>query len=149
MQTLRKSLLNKALWMLSAALFSIWIASLFLCSADRSVALDQFEGVWKTTAKKYNDRFFEISDSTITFGTGEGTQDIYFIHGVTKSSGNEGIVITLSFDNTAETQFELSFYYKPYHGSVIYFKNQRDIKWTRVNSMQGKKSSDISNSKKL
>jgi hypothetical protein len=148
MQILRKSLLNKAVWMLSAALFSIWIASLFLCSANTRVALDQFEGVWKTTAKNYNDRFFEISDSTITFGTGGGNQDIYFIHSATKSSGDEGIIITLSFDNTAETQFKLSFYYKPYHGGVIYFKNQQDVKWTRVNSMQGKKWSDISESKK-
>ena len=148
MQTLRKSLLNKALWMLSATVFLIWIASLFLCSASRSVALDEFEGVWKTTAKNYNDRFFEISDSTITFGTGDGTQDIFFIHSATKTSGDQGIIITLSFDNTADTEFKLSFYYKPYHGGVIYFKNQRDVKWARVNSMQGQKSSDISESKK-
>ncbi len=145
---MKQLLLNKIVWIPSGALFLIWMASLFLCSPDTRVGLDEFDGVWKTTAENYDDRFFEISDSTITFGTGDATQDIYFIHAVTKSAEDQGTVYTISYDNIEGTKFKISFYYQPSHGGVIYFKNQKDVKWTRLNSMQSKKLSDMNASKK-
>ncbi len=129
-----------------AALFLIWTASLFLCSADTRVALDEFQGVWKTTAENYDNRFFEISDATITFETGAGKQDIYYIRAVTKSAGDEDNVYTINYDNIEGTEFKLSFYYQEVHGGVIHFKNQKDIEWTRIDSMQSKESSNFKES---
>ena len=131
---MKKLFLNKAVWMPFAALFLLWMASLFLCSSDARVALDEFQGVWRTTAENYADRFFEISDSTLTFGTGDGSQTIYYIRTVTKSTGDKDNVYTISYDNIEGTDFKLFFYYQPSQGGVIRFKNQEDVKWTRLNT---------------
>lgn len=130
----------------SAALFLIWMASLLLCSGGTRIKLDEFQGVWKTTALSYDDRFFEISDSTITFGTGNGGQDIYFIRALTKRTDGKDTLYTLTYDNIEGTDFKRSFYYRQSRGGVIQFKNQEDIEWTRVNSVPGKELSDINGS---
>ena len=69
---MNKFLQNKTIWVLSVVLVSILSFSLFLCRGDNRVTVDEFLGVWKTTAQNYEDRVFEISDTTITFGTGNG-----------------------------------------------------------------------------
>ena len=131
LQIMKKFLRNKTVWIPSCALFIILTTSLFLCGGDTRVALDQFFGVWKTTALNYEDRFFEISDSTITFGTGNGKQDICYIQAATKTVEDKNILYTITYANLEETDFKLSFYYKKDHGGVIQFKNQMDIEWTR------------------
>ena len=73
---MKKFFLNEFVWIPSATILFIWTASLWLCSTDARVALDEFQGVWKTTDANYEDRFFEISESTIAFGTGNGKQEL-------------------------------------------------------------------------
>ena len=130
----------------SAALLFMWTASLLLCGADARVALDEFQGVWKTTAVNYEDRFFEISSSTITFGTGNGKQDVYYIRAATKRIEGNDAVYTIAYDNIEGTEFKLCFYYHRSREGVIQFKNQRDIEWTRVNSRQGQELPDVNES---
>ena len=130
---MNKFLRNKTIWVPSVALFSILSLSLFLCSGDNRVAPDEFLGVWKTTALNYEDRFFEISDSTITFGTGNGKKDICCIQAATKTVEDKDILYTITYANLEKTEFKLSFYYKKDHGGVIQFKNQMDVEWTRDN----------------
>jgi hypothetical protein len=143
MRILKKFLQHKAVWMSSTALLLISTVSLFLCSGDARVSADEFKGVWKTTDLNYDDRFFEISDATVTFGTGNGKQDMYYIRAVTKSAGDKDTVYTITYHNIKGTDFKLCFYYRQAHGGVIQFKNQKDIEWTRVNSMQSKELPDI------
>lgn len=128
-----KFLLNKVVWIPSGALFLIWTACLLMCSGDTRVALDEFQGIWKTTALNYDDRFFEISDSTISFGTGNGEQDIYYILAATKHTEDKDTVYTITYDNIEGIEFKLSFYYQQSNGGVIQFKNHKDIEWTRIN----------------
>jgi hypothetical protein len=130
---MNKFLRNKTIWVPSVVLFSILSLSLLLCSGDNRVTLDEFLGVWKTTALNYEDRFFEISDSTIAFGTGNGKQDICYIQAATKTVEDKDILYTITYANLEKTEFKLSFYYKKDHGGVIQFKNQMDIEWTRDN----------------
>jgi hypothetical protein len=130
---MNKFLRNKTIWVPSVVLFSILSLSLFLCSGDNRVTLDEFLGIWKTTALNYEDRFFEISESTLTFGTGNGKQDICYIQAATKTVEDKDILYTITYANSEKTEFKLSFYYKKDHGGVILFKNQMDIEWTRDN----------------
>jgi hypothetical protein len=130
----------------SATLFVIWMASLWLCSGDTRVALDEFQGVWKTTSANYDDRFFEIANTTITFGTGDGKQDIYYIRAATKRAEDKDTVYTITYENPEGTEFRLSFYYQQSRGGVIQLKNQRDIEWARINSMPGKELSEANES---
>ena len=122
---------NKIVWVSSVALFVFLPLFYFLCSGDSRVTLDKFLGVWKTTAANYEDRFIEITTSTIAFGIGDGKQDIYHIQAVTKVVEDKKNLYTLTFENIEETDFKLSFYYNQNSGGVIRFKNQSDIEWTR------------------
>lgn len=130
----------------AAALLFIWMASLFMCSADTRVTLDEFQGVWQTAAVNYDDRFFEISGATITFGTGDCRQDIYYIRKATKRTADKDTVYTITCDNIEGTEFKLSFYYRQAHGAVIQFRNQKHIEWTRINSTQSKELPGINES---
>jgi hypothetical protein len=107
---------------------SLW---LLFCSAGNRAALDEFMGVWKTTADQYEERFFEIADATITFGIGDGKQDTCYIRDVTKAVEDKGTLYTITYQNIEETDFKLSFYYKQDDGGVIQFENRMDIEWTR------------------
>jgi hypothetical protein len=122
---------NKTIWVSTVALFFLLALSLFLCSRDTRVTLDEFVGVWNTTAINYEDRFFKISDSTIAFGIGDGKQDIYYIQAVTQTLEDKKHLYTISYENIEKTDFKLSFYYDRDAGGVIRFKNQMDIEWTR------------------
>ena len=122
------------------------MASLWLCSGDARVALDEFEGVWKTSSANYDDRFFKIADSTITIGTGDGKQDIYYIRAATERTEDRDTMYTIIYENLEGTEFKLCFYYLRARGGVIQFKNQRDIEWTRSNSMLSKELSEANES---
>ena len=122
---------NKILWASSGALFLFVSLSIIFCSKDTRVNLDEFCGVWKTSAENYEDRFFEITDSTIAFGIGNGKQKIYYIQAVTKTVEDKKNLYTITYENIEETDFKLSFYYNQNSGGVIRFKNQMDTEWTR------------------
>ena len=130
---MKNLLRNKIIWMPTVVVFFILTTSLFLCSGDPRVGIDQFLGVWETTAVNYEDRFFEIADATITFATGEGKQDICYIQAVTRTIEDKKTVYTITYDNIEGAEFKLSFYYKPARGGAIQFKNQMDVEWTRDN----------------
>ena len=122
---------NKMIWASSGVLVLLVTLAIIFCSNDSRVTLDKFYGLWKTTAENYEDRFFEITDSTIAFGIGNGKQDIYYIQAVTKTVEDKQNLYTITCENIEETDFKLSFYYDRNAGGVIRFKNQMDIEWTR------------------
>ena len=122
---------NKILWASSGVLFLFVCLSIIFCSKDSHVTLDEFCGLWETSAENYEDRFFEITDSTIAFGIGNDKQDIYYIQAVTKTVEDKKNLYTITYEDIEETDFQLSFYYERNAGGVIRFKNQSDIEWTR------------------
>ena len=88
-------------------------------------------GKWTTSEPRYQDRFFEITKKTFTYGLGEDKEDINFISSIEKSLEGNHILYTINYKNKDGSAFTRSFYYKSSNGDVITFKNQKDIKWTK------------------
>ena len=130
-RTMNKLWQNKFIWASSGVLVLFISLSIIFCSKDSRVALDEFYGVWKTSAVNYEDRFFEITDSTIAFGIGNGKQNIFYIQEATKTAEDNKSLYTITYEDIQKTDFQLSFYYDRKAVGIIRFKNQSDIEWTR------------------
>ncbi|UCF92817.1 MAG: hypothetical protein JSW39_01275 [Desulfobacterales bacterium] len=109
------------------------LAALFLW---RSGASDELPhgvwGHWETTDSRYQDRFFEVSHATLAFGTGRGGVERYSIAGVEKASEGNGSHYTIHYNDEEGSDYKISFYYDPTNGGAIRFKNQKQIRWTRI-----------------
>ena len=99
----------------------------FQCGKNRTVP-DDLIGVWKTSEEKYEDRFFEIDRTTITFGTGGENSDT---HPITNIEVEKGSLCTIYYKNAEGQEFKLSFTYQPAGQGEIKFKNQDQIVWTK------------------
>jgi hypothetical protein len=88
-------------------------------------------GVWKTSHPKYADRYFEIRKDVIIFGQGEGKSEFHAIADVDQSADGESTLYTITHVNHDGQRFTFAFYYRPDDHGALWFKNQKDIKWTR------------------
>ena len=87
-------------------------------------------GVWKTSAPKYADRYFELRSDMIVFGTGGGTVSRHVIKRIEEAREGDQTLYTI-FYTEDETKYQWSFYYDPVHGKSIRLKPQASIVWTR------------------
>ncbi len=102
------------------------------CGKNRSIPND-LVGVWKTSAPKYADRFFEIEKNTITFGTGEGNFEIYAITNieVEKVREEKSTLYTICYENEEEQKYKFAFYHYSEKKGMIRLKHQNQIVWTK------------------
>jgi hypothetical protein len=102
------------------------------CSKIKT-APDDLIGVWKTSDPKYEDRFFEVDRSTITFGKGGGDSDTHSITSIEIEKGDEarGNLYTIAYKDKEGQKFTFLIYYNPANQGTIRFKNQDQIEWTR------------------
>ena len=124
---------HKLHWIALVGFSLVLISTLLLCTPEVDVSIGNFLGVWKSSAPKYKDRFFKISESTITFGTGNGNSKKFIVDRVIKTVEEKKTVYTISYIDVEGTDFKLAFYYTPKNKGVIRFKNQQEIEWTRIN----------------
>ena len=124
---------QKSNWIALAGFSLALVSILLLCTRETVVPIDIFLGVWKTSAPKYKDRFFKITASTITFGTGNGNSKKFIVDRVIKTVEEKKTVHTISYRDVEGTDFKLAFFYTTKNKGVIRFKNQQDIEWTRIN----------------
>lgn len=110
----------------------IFMAYLLFSQASSGAVPASLYGTWKTSAPQYADRFLEISEGVIMFGTGGDTLESYVIdHAETRSEG-EKTLYTITYLDQDMTEFRLSFYYEPRRDRLITFKYQDHLKWARV-----------------
>lgn len=89
-------------------------------------------GVWKTSAPKYADRFMEISEGVILFGTGKDTLESYVLDSVDIQPDGTKTLYTITYLDRDMEELRLSFYYEPGGKPLMTFKNQDHLMWTRV-----------------
>jgi hypothetical protein len=102
--------------------------------ANRNVP-EQLIGEWQSSDERYSDRQLEITHSSISFTTGEGTVSTGFIKDVKAVPEGARTLYTVVYELEG-TRNEVSFYYetgKKAEG-VIRFKNQQGTGWTRKES---------------
>ena len=81
------------------------------------------------TSSSYENRFFEISEDLVVFGTGGGNTETYRISSIREVPDDDGLLYTLSYYADGD-EHGFFFYYDPADGGVIRFKNQLDMAWT-------------------
>lgn len=108
------------------------IVTIFIFYIKKDVCIpDPMIGRWTTSEPRYTDRFFELSQTTFTYGLGGDKKDVCVISSIKKSVQDNNTLYTINHHNTDGMKYTRSFYYYPANGGVIKFKNQEDIKWTK------------------
>ncbi len=105
---------------------------LLLSNGSSSPVSAHLNGVWRTQASGYADRFLEISDHVILFGTGGDTLESYVIERVESEPDGTKTLYTITYRDIDMTEFRLSVYYKPRGQPSMTFKHQDHLRWTRV-----------------
>ena len=104
----------------------------FLCFPKKHTRFPEgLIGTWTTSKQKYRDRFFELTQITVTYGIGNKKTNVYFISNTEKDVQDNTVLYTIKYHNSAGIQYSRSFYYDATNGGVIKFKNQKNILWTK------------------
>lgn len=108
------------------------LATLAACQAQKENSVpDHLLGVWSTSAPRYADRYIEIRNDMIIFGTGGDAFELHVLAELNEAREGEAILYTISHLNHFGQPYTLSFYYEPTSDGIIRFKNQREIAWTK------------------
>ncbi len=114
------------------SIFALTLISTFIWFSKQNTKFpENLIGTWTTSEKKYIDRFFELTPTTITYGIGREKTNVYNISNVKKDVQNNTVLYTIEYHNSDGVQYTRSFYYDTTKGGVIKFKNQEDIPWTK------------------
>ena len=106
------------------------------CHSKESITVSsELAGVWKTSAPKYKDCFFELNEHLIIFVSGDLLEniDVNFISKIESTHKERQILYSIYYENLEDQEFKFSFYYDPSKGGVIRFKNQEKIEWRKGN----------------
>ena len=88
-------------------------------------------GVWKTQARKYRDRSFEVQPDRVIFETGEETSDTNIVIGIENREEDGRLLYDIDYLSPDGLEHTFSFYYEPMAGGVIALKNQSAIVWRK------------------
>jgi len=119
----------KLKWIFIAAV--ILTAVLVLRPKDDKFLPDDLVGRWTTSAPEYTDRFLELSEVSVIFGTGKDNIDVNFISSVDKRVEGGSIIYTIQYHDLNDMDGQVSFYWDPTE-EVIRLKNQKRIIWEKV-----------------
>ena len=104
-----------------------WLFAPDQSSSFHPVTLDDLQGVWTTTHPRYQDRFLQFDDQTVTFGWGNAGAGSYTIDGVDSEPGKDAALVHIRYLDLAGTDYQLSFYYVAQHGGRIQMNNQKNF----------------------
>jgi hypothetical protein len=128
----------KTKWILISA-FILIVVSIFVFFSKKNADLpENFAGKWTTLDPRYADRYFELTKTTLTYGLGDGKEDIYQVSGVKKIIEDNNILYTIYYKNEDGLKFTRSFYYEPANDGKIRFKNQEEIAWIQMKNAADK-----------
>lgn len=119
-----------------AGIFVLILLVLTLRTPKHAVP-DYLLGEWHTSDPNYSDRFFEITQVSISFTTGGATVSTGVIKEIKTVQEGNRTLYTVVYDLDG-TRNEVSFYYETgsakAKGDVIRFKNQQNTVWTKNES---------------
>jgi hypothetical protein len=125
---------NRTTLLAVASIFAL-ILLVFLLRTPKHHVPDHLLGEWHTSDPNYSDRFFEITQVSISFTTGGATVSTGVIKEIKVVPEGTRTLYTVVYDLEG-TRNEVSFYYETgsAKGDVIRFKNQQNTIWTRNES---------------
>ncbi|MBW1728330.1 MAG: hypothetical protein JRI69_13850 [Deltaproteobacteria bacterium] len=118
-------------WIIISVFILIVVSIFIFYLKEDEVFPDPMIGRWTTSEPRYTDRFFELSQTTFTYGLGGDKKDLCVISSIEKSVQDNNTLYTINYHNIDGMKYTRSFYYYPANGGVIKFKKQEGIKWTK------------------
>lgn len=107
------------------------VVGLSACASDESSLPDDLVGVWRTTARKYRDRSFELQPDKVIFETGEETPDTNILLSIETLEEDGRLLYDIIYLSRDGLEHTFSFYYEPKGEGVIALKNQSAIVWKK------------------
>ncbi len=106
-------------------------ACLIGCGAEEDNALpEQLLGVWKSSAKGFEDNSLELRKDAIVFGAGGSEFNPNSIYKVEQTSEADGrIFLKVFFTDREGNDYDTSFSFNPKDGGSIRFKNRAEVEW--------------------
>ena len=126
---LRKAIPYFALAVCIVIIISVWLGNQHKPS---EVLPTNLFGEWKTSNKKYQDRFFKLEKRIVTIGIGGKEFELYRISNIRIDNVGNGDLYTIVCGDSLGLEFKLSFYYEPKKQGIIRFKNQPKVEWKKV-----------------
>lgn len=111
-------------------LFGVLLVSWGCEQGQTTIISDEMVGVWKTSDKKYEDRFIGLKKDVVILGQGDGKESIQPIQKVTMVRQNGKDLYTVQYLDNEGDKDSISFFYNPV-GGIITLKNQNSIEWTK------------------
>ena len=90
---------------------------------------DELYGRWTTTEPRYEDRYFELSQATVTFGRGDNGIAVYTLNSIQGEQEDEQIYYVVTFQDDEGTEYSQSIFFEDDDKDELMFKNQKDIYW--------------------
>ena len=111
------------------------LTSFFGCESETSRTVPgDLLGVWKTTAPKYKDCYFELREDMIIFVNEvllkEG--DVNSISKIEKTRKGKRVLYTIHYQDREGLEYEFSFFYNPARPGSLRLQNQLQIEWRKI-----------------
>jgi len=111
--------------------------SFFGCQSKGPVTFpDELLGVWETSAPKYKDCFFELTENSIIFANLTSVNKAHVsrnsIRKFEKIQKEKGLLYTIHYEDAKGQEYKFPFYYDPSKGGAIRFMNQEQIEWRKM-----------------
>ncbi|NVM26007.1 MAG: hypothetical protein HWN70_08855 [Desulfobacterales bacterium] len=93
-------------------------------------------GVWKTSAPKYKDCFFELTENSIIFANLTSVDKAHVnrnsIRKIEKIQKEKRLLYTIHYEDTKGQEYKFPIYYDPSKGGAIRLMNQEQIEWRKM-----------------
>jgi hypothetical protein len=90
---------------------------------------DELYGKWTTTEPRYEDRYFALSQSTVTFGQGDNGIAVYTLNRIQGVQETDQIFYVVTFQDDEGTEYSQSLFFENDDKDGLMFKNQKGVVW--------------------
>jgi hypothetical protein len=117
-------------FLIALGVLLIGTVAFFLISSKDSVEIpDKLFGRWVTDDPKYADRFFELSQTNVSFGIGDGRRADYTIETIQGALEDNNVIYTITFTDDEGVEYSQSVHFSKSNDDLLIFKNQNGIEW--------------------
>ena len=111
------------------------LTGLFGCESKTSRTVPgDLMGVWKTTAPKYKDCYFQLTGDLIIFANEAllAENDVNSISKIEKTRKGKRVLYTIHYQDREGLEYKFSFFYNPARPGSLRLQNQLQIEWRKI-----------------
>lgn len=90
-------------------------------------------GSWATQATRYEDRYIEIKETELIFGTGAGIPEVFFIEKIKEKKAGEFVEWTFYCKTVENVPTDIVLFYTTIADGVHFeLRNKRQVHWVKL-----------------